>query len=413
MRLKMVLAVALMVFCAAIYFGSSLDWAGHGQAATSENSEAVSAPPDARAIASPDQRPRNRPRGNLRPEVVPVTVVPVKKGEVPIYLSGIGTVQAYNTINLESQVDGYIKSMNFVEGQDVKIGDPLVIIDPKVYEARLEEAQGLKAKAQADLEDAKANLWRAQQLLAKDFATQKAIDTATAAVGRYTAEVAQYDGQIKYAQAQLDFATIRSPINGRTGIRNVDPGNLIRAGAHTNIVTIVQLQPIWVVISLPAKELERNNVAPGLSNLTVYAFAENGVTLLGRGKVQTINNMVNTATGTINLKASFPNERYKLWPGDFVDCKVVVDTRRDGLTIPTAALRHGPHGDFVWTVTPENTAQPKRVRVKQTLGDTTLIDLGLEGDEKVVVDGYYRLQVGSRVEITTSRVEGPEASRTE
>ena len=227
---------------------------------------------------------------------MPVVVAPVKKGEVPIFLSGIGTVQAYNTVNIESQVDGYIKSMNFVEGQDVKVGDPLVLIDPTTYEAKLDEAKGLKAKAQAELENAKANLWRSEQLLAKDFSTQKAIDAATAQVGLYTAEIAQYEGQIKYAQAQLDFATIRSPINGRTGIRNVDPGNLIRTGSHTNIVTVVQLQPIYVIISLPAKELERNNVIAGLSDLPVYAFAENGVTPLGRGKVQTVNNMVSTST---------------------------------------------------------------------------------------------------------------------
>jgi len=422
----MIFAIALVLVCAGVYFVTSIDWADRGRAATSEKSQppastvaasAVSAAgdslPESAAPASPRQR-RSNPRGILRSDVVPVVVAPVKKGEVPIFLSGIGTVQAYNTVNIESQVDGYIKSMNFVEGQDVKVGDPLVLIDPTTYEAKLDEAKGLKAKAQAELDNAKANLWRSEQLLAKDFSTQKAIDAATAQVGLYTAEIAQYEGQIKYAQAQLDFATIRSPINGRTGIRNVDPGNLIRTGSHTNIVTVVQLQPIYVIISLPAKELERNNVIAGLSDLPVYAFAENGVTPLGRGKVQTVNNMVSTSTGTINLKASFPNERFKLWPGDFVDCRVEVDRRRDGLTVPSAALRHGPTGDFVWTVLPNNTAEPKRVRVKQTLGDTTLIEQGLEGDEKVVVDGYYRLQVGSKVEITTpAKLEGPELSKAE
>jgi multidrug efflux system membrane fusion protein len=413
MRTKIILgAIALALVCAATYFLSSADWSERGEAATS-----VSLPPSPTAAGSripetPFAYSRNDERAPLRLDVVPVVVAPVKKGDVPIYLSGIGTVQAYNTIAVKSQVDGVIKSMNFQEGQDVKIGDPLVIIDPEVYEAALEEAKALKAKAEALLENAKSNFWRSQQLLAKDFATQRTMDEQAMLVAQYTAEIAQYEGKIRYAQAQLDYATIRAPINGRTGIRNVDPGNLIRAADNTTIVTVDQLQPIWVIISLPAKEIERNNITPGLSDLPAFAFAENGITPLGRGQIQTVDNKIDPSTGTVKFKASFPNEQLKLWPGDFVDCRVMVEKRRDGLTVPNVALRHGPNGDFVWTVAPNNTAQPKRVRVKQTLGDTTLIDEGLDGDEMVVVSGYNRLQVGSRVEITpASRSERPEISR--
>ena len=406
MRIKIILAVALVLVCAATYFGTSINWTERGQAATPPAAApGVGAAADSGSAdsvsASLGSERRNNLRRPLRPDTVPVVVASVKKSEVPIYLSGIGTVLAYNTVDVKSQVDGVIKGMNFQEGQDVKIGDPLVLIDPDIYQAKLEEAKGLKAKAEALLENAKSNLWRDQQLLAKDFATQKQTDEQIALVGQYTAEIAQFEGQIKYAQTQLDFATIRSPINGRTGIRKVDPGNLIRAGDNTTIVTITQLQPIYVIITVPAKELESFDVTSGRSTLPAMAYAENGMTLLGRGQVQTVNNMVATQTGTINLKASFPNENYKLWPGDFVDCKIIVERRRDGLTIPTAAVRHGPKGDFAWVVRPDNTAEMRRIKVKQTVGERTVIDFGLEADEKVVVEGYYLLQVGSRVEIVT------------
>jgi membrane fusion protein, multidrug efflux system len=414
MRIKIILSVALVLVCAATYFVGSINWTERGQAATAPTAAVATVAPDSSApnpstsgssastnsanLATPDRFTLRRP---MRPDVVPVVVAPVKKSEVPIYLSGIGTVLAYNTVEVKSQVDGVIKGVNFQEGQDVKIGDPLVLIDPQIYEAKLEEAKGLKAKAQALLENAKSNLWRDKQLLAKDFATQKQTDEQTALVGQYTAEIAQYDGQIKYAQAQLDFATIRSPINGRTGIRKVDPGNLIRSADNTNIVTITQLQPIYVIITVPAKELESYSISPGLSTLAALAYAENGVTLLGRGQVQTINNMVNTPTGTVNLKAAFANEQYKLWPGDFVDCKIIVEKRRDGLSVPTAAVRHGPKGDYAWVVLPDSTVEMRRIKVKQTVGDRTVIDLGLQADEKVVTEGYYFLQVGSHVEVVT------------
>jgi multidrug efflux system membrane fusion protein len=413
MRIKIVLAVALVLVCAATYFGTAFDWTERGQAATPPANASINPPPEgvapdksgaanpSSASLTPERRDNNNVRRPQRSDAVPVVVAPVKKSEVPVYLSGIGTVLAYNTIEVKSQVDGVIKGINFQEGQDVKIGDPLIIIDPDIYQAKLEEAKGLKAKAQALLENAKSNLWRDQQLLAKDFATQKQTDEQTALVGQYTAEIAQYDGQIKYAQAQLDFATIRSPINGRTGIRKVDPGNLIRAADNTTIVTLTQLQPIYVIITVPAKELESYDVTSGVSSLPALAYSENGTTLLGRGQVQTVNNMVNTTTGTINLKASFANEQYKLWPGDFVDCKIIVEKRRDGLSIPTAAVRHGPRGDYAWVVQPNSTVEMRRIKVKQTVGDRTLIDFGLDADEKVVVEGYYLLQVGSHVEIVT------------
>jgi membrane fusion protein, multidrug efflux system len=330
---------------------------------------------------------------------VRVVAAPVTEATVPILLSGIGTVIPYNMVDTKAQVDGVILKLNFVEGDDVKIGDPLVTIDPAPYEARVLQWEAKKQRATAQLANAKVNLWRDQQLLAKDFATQKQTDAETALVGQYTADIAEADAQIKFAQNQLDNTVIRSAINGRTGIRRVDPGNYIRAADNTNIVTVVQTQPISVIITVPATALAQAGVSSGMVELPVNAYAQDGATLLDRGKVEVVNNVVDPATGTIKLKADFPNERNKLWPGDFVDCKVEVESRHDGLTIPAAAIEHGPKGDLVWVVGEDSIAKPRPVHVKQTLSDTALVDRGLDAGETVVTEGQYYLRSGSRVEI--------------
>jgi multidrug efflux system membrane fusion protein len=334
-----------------------------------------------------------------RPNVTRVVVAPVTQANVPVFLSGIGTVVAYYTIDAKALVDGIILKVNFQEGDDVKIGDPLVTIDPTPYAARVSQWQAAKQRAEAQLENAKTNLWRDQQLLVHNYATQKQTDADAELVNQYTADIAEDEAQIKYAQWQLDNTVIRSPINGRTGIRHIDPGNLIRAADNTNIVTVVQMQPIYVIITVPAKALAHAGITPGLSDLTVFAYSEDESTLLDTGKVQTINNVVNQSTGTIKLKASFPNERSKLWPGDFVDCKVVVETRHNGLTVPSAAIQQGPKGSYVWVIRPDATAEPRGVVVRQTLGDTVLLDRGVQSNEKVVVEGQFYLHAGASVAI--------------
>jgi membrane fusion protein, multidrug efflux system len=345
---------------------------------------------------------------------VRVVAATVTEATVPILLSGIGTVIPYNTVDTKAQVDGVIMKLNFVEGDDVKIGDPLVTIDPTPYEARVLQWQAKKQRATAQLENAKVNLWRDQQLLAKDFATQKQTDAETALVGQYTADIAEADAQIKFAQNQLDNTVIRSAINGRTGIRRVDPGNYIRSADNTNIVTVVQTQPISVIITVPATALAQAGVSSGMIEIPVNAYAQDGTTLLDRGKVAVVNNVVDPATGTIKLKADFPNERNKLWPGDFVDCKVEVESRHDGLTIPAIAVQHGPKGDFVWVVNEDSLAEPRPVRVKQILSDTALIDHGLQAEEIVVTEGQYYLRSGSRVAIVRELPgERPEAFSSE
>jgi len=410
MRTRIVLlTVAAVLVCGGVFLWNRsaqlpADLIERGEAATSADSSQAALPTDHPS----DENPADAKAA------LPVVAATVHQGDVPIYLSGLGTVQAYYTVNIKAQVDGVILKMPFAEGQDVKEGDPLVIIDPQTYQAKLQQAQAQKQRATVQLENAKTNLWRDEQLLQHDFATQKQTDQERMLVGQYTADIAQYDADIKYWQAELDYTTIRSPINGRIGIRNVDPGNLIRAQDNTTLVTVVQLQPISVIITVPAKQLEQNDISLGLTNLPVTAYAENGLTPLGSGQVQTVNNTVDQTTGTIKLKASFDNEQYKLWPGDFVDCKIVVEQRRNGLTVPTAAVRHGPRGDFVWVIQPDSTVAIRPVRVRQTVGGTAVIEVGLDANEKVVLDGYARLAPGSRVKIVPPQSDdGSRLSRVE
>jgi multidrug efflux system membrane fusion protein len=419
MQVRIVLfAIAILLGGAAIYLwnkggGTVADWVEPGHAATSERLPPAGTEKDPTQAGTGPGIPsrEDKPAGSSS---VRVSVTPVHRGEVPVYLSGLGTVQGYYTVNIKAQVDGVILKMPFAEGQDVKEGDTLVLIDPQTYQAKLETAQAEKQRASIQRENAKANLWRDQELLKHDFSTQKQTDQEQMLVGQYTADIAQYDADIKYWQAEVDYTNIRSPINGRIGVRKIDPGNLIRAQDNATIVTVIQLQPISVIITVPAKELARNNISLGTADLEVTAYAENGITALDRGKVHTVNNTVDQTTGTIQLKASFDNRRYKLWPGDFVDCRILVNKVTDGLTVPTASIHQGPKGDFVWLINPDNTASVRGVRVRQSLGGTSLVEGNLQGGDNVVLDGYPRLQIGSRVEITQQATDvGSRASAAE
>jgi multidrug efflux system membrane fusion protein len=418
MRVRLILvAVALLLGGGALYFWqagwASPSWIEGGKAATNQHvAEAVTG--NSAAVAATPGRvlPADDKAGGSG--VARVAVTPVRKSEVPIYLSGIGTVQAYYKIDITAQVDGIITKMPFQEGQDVKVGDTLVEIDPTTYQAKLDLAKAQRDRAAVQLENSKTNLWRDEELLKHDFASQKQTDQQRMLVGQYRAEVAQYEAEMKFAQARLDYATIKSPINGRISIRAVDPGNLVRAGQETTLATVVQLRPISVLITVSAKELERHGVSLGITSLPVFAYAVNGITPLGRGEVRTVNVLVSQNTGTITLKANFPNEQEKLWPGDFVDCRIVVEKRNDGLTVPSAAVHQGPKGDYVWLVTPDNTAAIRPVRVRQSLGGTSLIEGPIQEGDSVVLDGYQRLQAGSRVSISPEATDvGSRASVTE
>jgi len=334
------------------------------------------------------------------PAAVPVVVAAARTEDVPIYLSGIGTVQAYNTVNVQTQVDGQISQILFREGQDVKAGDKLVIIDPRPYQAQLQQQIAARLRDQALLQGARLDLVRYAELVKKDYATQQQVDQQQAQVGRYQGAVLNDEAEIAYAQTELGFTTITSPIDGRVGIRQVDVGNFVRAAQGTTIVVVTQLLPISVIFTVSAAAVERSGLDLGIAHVPVIALAQDNTTELDRGTTDVVDNMVDQTTGTIKLKASFPNDALKLWPGNFVNGRLIVDTRRDAVTVPSVAVRHGPRCDFAWIVRPDQIAVTRCVTVGQTFADRTLIEKGLAKGTKVVVDGQYRLDEGSKVEIT-------------
>jgi multidrug efflux system membrane fusion protein len=334
------------------------------------------------------------------PAAIPVVVAAARTETVPIYLSGIGTVQAYNTVNVQTHVDGQISQILFREGQDVKAGDKLAIIDPRPYQAQLQQQIAARMRDQALLQGARLDLVRYAELVKKDFAAQQQVDQQQAQVGRYQGAVSNDEAQIAYAQTQLGFTMITSPIDGRVGIRQVDVGNFVRTAQGTTIVVVTQLQPISVIFTVSAAAVERSRLDLGIAHVPVIALAQDNTTELDRGTTDVVDNMVDQTTGTIKLKASFPNAALKLWPGNFVNGRLIVDTRQDAVTVPSVAVRHGPRCDFAWIVRPDQTAVTRCVTVGQTFADRTLIEKGLAKGAEVVVDGQYRLDEGSKVEIT-------------
>jgi membrane fusion protein, multidrug efflux system len=351
-------------------------------------------------LPSLPRMPADRAAPVSRPsQPVPVKVADVMVEDVPIYLSGIGTVQAYNTVNVQSRIDGEIMQVAFQEGQDVKQGDVLAIIDPRPLQAQLAQQIAIRQKDQALLDGAILDMKRYDTLVLKDFATRQQVDQQHALVDQYKAQVVNDEAQIDYARHQLDYTTIRAPIGGRVGIRQVDQGNFVRAGDRATIVTITQLKPISVVFTLAASALGQTRLTLGQANHAVTALGPDNTSEIDRGIVNLVDNQVDQSTGTIKLKATFQNSALKLWPGNFVNGRITVDTRRNAITVDAVAVRHGPRGDFVWIAKPDMTAAFRPVTVGQVFGGRALINRGVQKGEQVVIDGYYRLENGSRIEI--------------
>ena len=348
------------------------------------------APPPARPVAAP----------------VPVTAAAAQTGDVPIYLSGIGTVQAYNSVSVRSRVDGEIMEVLFTEGQDVHVGDPLIRIDARPFQALLAQAQAMRARDQATLDGAMLDQTRYSNLVQRSFASQQQLDQQHATVESTRAQIVNDEAQISYATTQLGYATIRAPIDGRVGIRQVDKGNSVHASDTGALVTLTQLRPISVVFTLPASAVAQSRLTPGQVHVPVAAYAPDDTTLLDQGVVELVDNTVDQATGTIKLKASFPNADIHLWPGNFVNGKLTVDVRHKAVTVPAAALRHGPRGDFVWIVRPDSTVISKGVTAGQAERGRVLIEKGLEAGAKVVTQGSFRLDDNTKVEITQTASPG-------
>jgi multidrug efflux system membrane fusion protein len=328
-----------------------------------------------------------------------VKVTAVQVEDVPIYLSGIGTVQAYNTVNVQSRIDGEIMQIAFQEGQDVKQGDVLAVIDPRPLQAQLEQQVAIRQKDQALLDGAVLDMKRYDTLVLKDFATRQQVDQQHALVDQYKAQVVNDEAQVDYARHQLNSTTIRAPIGGRVGIRQVDQGNFVRAGDRATIVTITQLKPISVVFTLAAAAVGQTKLTLGQINAPVAALGPDNTSELDGGVINLVDNQVDQTTGTIKLKGTFPNGALKLWPGNFVNGRITVDIRRGAVTVDAIAVRHGPRGDFVWIAKSDQTAAFRPVGVGQVFGGRALINRGLSRGEQVVTEGYYRLENGSRIEI--------------
>ena len=331
-------------------------------------------------------------------ETVPVTVVHVRRHDVPEYTSGIGTVQAYRQVLVRARVDGNLDSIAFQEGQEVHPGDLLAQIDPRPYAAALAQAQAKRASDQAQIDNARRDLSRYASLVRTAVASRQQVDTQQALVSQYTANLAGDDAQIASAGLNLGFCRITAPIEGVLGLRLVDIGNLIHATDSTGIVSIAQVHPISLVFTLPQEELPavRAALAGGLP--PVVATSQDGQTILSTGQLVTINNSIDTQTGTIALKAQFANADNRLWPGQFATGRLQLGVLRGVFTVPPAAVQHGPNGLFVYTVKPNGTV----VRHEATVGyqdeHTSVLTQGVAEGDTVVLSGQLRLQPGTRIE---------------
>ncbi len=337
--------------------------------------------------------------GPQRPDLpVPVTLATVRLQDVPLYLTGIGTVAANNTVQVRPRVDGQLMDVRFKEGQDVKAGDVLALIDPRQYQASLKQAQAALQKDQANLANVKRDLERFDQLSGNGYATRQSVDTQKALVAQLEAQAIADQAQIDIAKTQLDYTTITAPIDGRTGLRQVDVGNILRALDTVQIVTITQIQPIGVLFTLPADNLGKINRALADHPLPVEAYAKDNATKLADGSLLLVDNQIDQQTGTIKLKAVFPNTDRALWPGQFVNAHLLIETRRNAVTLPTAAIQRGPNGPYVWLVNPDKTVAMREIGLGVAQDGMTLVDRGLVGGETYVLEGQYRLQPGTKIE---------------
>jgi len=339
----------------------------------------------------------------LQRPLAQVRVAAVAKENFQIFLTGIGTVQGYNSVAVTTRVDGHIVQVLFNEGQDVAKGDPLVIIDARPFQAQLDQQLAMLQKDEAVLAGALLDMTRYDTLLQKSFATQQQVDQQRALVEQNRAQVRNDKALIEYAKSQLEYTTIRAPISGRIGIRLIDQGNVVRASDAKPIAVIVQLQPISVIFTLPAGALAKTKLEIGRVDASVTAFAQDNQTELDQGTVEIVDNYVDPASGTIKVKATFPNKRSKLWPGDFVNGRITVDNKPDAMTIPFAGLRHGPRGDFVWMVQKDHTVKAVGITAGQISRGRVLVESGLTPGQQVVVDGYYGLENGTKVEIDETK----------
>ena len=331
---------------------------------------------------------------------VPVSAVPAVRQDVPVYLRGLGSVQAYRSVTVRARVDGAIDSINFTEGQEVKPGDLLVQLDPRPYQAALDQAVARKAADEALLEAAKLDVERYTALARSEAASRQRLDAVRAQANQLTAAIQGDDAAIATAKLNLDYTRILSPIEGRIGLRLVDQGNFVRQAESQGIVTITQHQPISVVFTLPQDSLPRITEAMTRGKVQVLAYASDDTTLLDSGALLTPDNAIDAATGTIKLKATFANVARKLWPGQFVQARLLIETQPNVITVPSAAVQRGQSGLYIYAVQPDGTVARRDVEVSVDNGKIASVNAGVKEGEQVVTGGHSRLTAGSRVTIS-------------
>jgi multidrug efflux system membrane fusion protein len=318
---------------------------------------------------------------------------------MPVLLYGIGTVQAYNMVTIKSRVDGQIVKVEFKEGDEVKAGAPLIQIDRRAYQAAMEIAQATKAKDEAQLANAQADLDRYAQLVGPGYQTKQSFDQQKATVAQLQAALKGDQAAIDAAQVNLDYTDIRAPISGRLGVKLVDIGNIVHAADPGGLVTITQTKPIYVTFTLAQEYLHKIHEKQALAPLKVEAYGNDNVTLLSTGQLTVIDNTIDQATGTIRLKGTFENADERLWPGEFVNVRVVLSVRRNVPTVPSQTVEEGPDGRFVYVIKPDDTVERRAVAVAATQDGMAVVTKGLRPGERVVVNGQYRLTDGVRVRI--------------
>lgn len=353
--------------------------------------------------------------GPVSPPLIPVVAGVVEKRDVPIYLDGIGTAQAFNTVTVNARIDGEVKKVAFTEGQDVQAGELLAQIDDAPYQAAYDQAVAKKGQDEAQLANARLNMTRDVDLFAKKAISTQERDTQQALVNQLDATVKADAAAIASAKVQLDYTRITAPIAGRTGIRLVDQGNIVHAADRTGIVVLTQLKPISLIFTLPEQDLVSiKTEMASAGKLTVLAVDRDSQTVLDEGTLSVIDNQIDTTTGTIRLKATFPNAKLSLWPGQFVNARLLLTVRKDGLSVPASVVQRGPQGTFAFVIKSDDTVEIRPVKVGPIDQGRALVESGLEAGERIVIDGQYKLQAGSHVRSdSVSQKAGQAASKTQ
>jgi multidrug efflux system membrane fusion protein len=347
------------------------------------------------------------------PPTVPIVATTVAQHDVPIYLTGVGTVIAYNTDVVRAQIQGQIISINFTEGQTVRAGDLLAQIDPRPYQAQIDQFTGNLERDQAQLINAQANLTRYTTLGEKGWATPQLLETQKAQVGQLEAAIKADQALIDAAKVQLSFTRLTSPIDGVVGLRQIDVGNIISPSTANGLVVVTQLDPISLIFTLPETVLPQiqQRQQQTKTPLPVLAYSQDNSVKLDQGVLGLVNNEILQTTGSIQLKANFSNKSRQLWPGQLVNARLLVDTRHNGLTVPAGVVQQGPTGPYAYVVKPDNTVAIRQIKVAQISDGQALIDSGLQANEQVVVDGQYKLQPGTHVTMLHGKAAQEEAAQ--